>query len=297
MPKILIVANNCKWKSWDEKIKALKLWYSPAFDLEVDLVHTKFKNIPFEQYAPGNVGVARDWYDKNVSVLASDKYDVVLFTVNLKQWKGKEIRGWRTENNLGVEELQVGSDEHGKYSYMGFTHPGGRWFNVARHEIAHAVYHKQRKVDNTHKWWDLGKLENVLLEIKEYVVTLTRDTDNGKQTTGTLTADGFKCSTLERPWLDNKKNVSCIPKGKYHVVFSFSPKFMKGTYEILNVPNRSGVRFHSGNFVFDVEGCILLGNGYKDINGDGQLDIVNSRVAIKQFEDLLGRQPFTLIIK
>ena len=72
---------------------------------------------------------------------------------------------------------------------------------------------------------------------------------------------------------------------------------MKYTYEVRNVPGRSGIRIHVGNFFNQIQGCILLGYGYKDVNNDGRLDIINSKISITDFERLLDKKPFTLVIK
>ncbi len=129
------------------------------------------------------------------------------------------------------------------------------------------------------------------------IVTLTRKKDDGIQTVGKLSTDGFSCCTLEKPWFNNASNISCIPKGTYQVKYTFSYKFLKYTYEIQNVLNRSGIRIHSGNFFFDILGCILLGDSYSFLNDDGEIDILNPKATINKFETLLNKQPFTLIIK
>lgn len=134
------------------------------------------------------------------------------------------------------------------------------------------------------------------LKESDKVVTLTRQLDTGIETLGELKYGEFSCKTLERPWKDNKPNISCIPKGTYRCRYNFSPKFMKYTYELQNVHKRSGIRIHSGNYFSDIQGCILLGTGYKDLNNDKQTDIINSKVTVKRLEDLLGKQDFTLVI-
>jgi len=118
------------------------------------------------------------------------------------------------------------------------------------------------------------------------VVTLTRTKDDGKETEGTLSCTGFTCDTLERPWLNNQINVSCIPKGSYNCVWTFMPDLNEYHYEVQNVPGRSGIFIHEGNFVTDVEGCIMLGATFADINGDGQPDVTSSRVTLAKFEAL-----------
>lgn len=127
-------------------------------------------------------------------------------------------------------------------------------------------------------------------------VTIKRYSDDGKQVLGFLTMEGFQCKTLERPWKDNAPNISCIPKGTYNVVWSFSPKFMKYTYEIQNVTGRSGIRIHPANFFFSLQGCIALGDSTSDINSDGTVDILNSTVTLDKFQKLLNKKPFILKI-
>lgn len=145
-----------------------------------------------------------------------------------------------------------------------------------------------------------GNFEQQLKLISDFfkpVVVINRITDDGVQTLGNLIYDNFKCKTLERPWKENKSNISCIPKGIYNVVWSFSPKFMKWTYLLEGTGRRTGIRIHSGNYWFDIQGCILLGDSYKDINKDGRVDILNSRLSVTRFEELLSKRSFTLVIQ
>lgn len=128
-------------------------------------------------------------------------------------------------------------------------------------------------------------------------VTITRKSDDGVQTLGELQFGNFTCKTLEKPWKDNKKSISCVPKGQYRVKWSFFHRKLRYAYLLQNVPNRTGIFIHSGNFFFDIEGCILLGTGYKDINKDGKVDIINSTVTVKKFDDLMDKKDFILIIK
>lgn len=59
--------------------------------------------------------------------------------------------------------------------------------------------------------------------------------------------------------LENIKTL--IPSGElYQVKVTMSPKFKKETPEVLNVPNRSGIRIHTGNYAEDCSGCLLIGN-------------------------------------
>jgi hypothetical protein len=108
----------------------------------------------------------------------------------------------------------------------------------------------------------------------------------------------YSCKTLELPWNGNQKNSSCIPVGNYEVVKYDSPN--KGMVFLLkDVPGRDSIEIHSGNYAagnhIDTKGCILPGAGFEDINGDGNLDVFDSR---KTMDRLLAVLPdeFTLNI-
>ncbi len=83
---------------------------------------------------------------------------------------------------------------------------------------------------------------------------------------GVLLDDGVPfCVTLERPWLDNRRNVSCIPEGEHLCRRVNSPKF-GNTFEVTDVPFRSHILFHKGNLKEDTHGCILVGEQYEPLN-------------------------------
>lgn len=71
--------------------------------------------------------------------------------------------------------------------------------------------------------------------------------------------DGVQLYTIERPNLGNKPRVSCIPEGRYKVIKStfFTGKSKgKRAFRLKDVPNRSGILIHLGNYPRDVVGCI-----------------------------------------
>lgn len=67
------------------------------------------------------------------------------------------------------------------------------------------------------------------------------------------------CLTLELPWLDNQKNISCIPIGLYDVL-PYSSKKYPDAYSVQNVPDRTNILLHGGNNLSHTQGCILLGS-------------------------------------
>ena len=115
--------------------------------------------------------------------------------------------------------------------------------------------------------------------------------DNAKQTEGVLYLINnnkvvFECKTLELPWKGNNRRVSCIPVGKYKAIKHVSPKFGNCLW-IKDVPNRSEILIHPANYVQQLLGCIALGNKHTDINGDGLIDVADSRTTVNKLLNLI----------
>lgn len=52
---------------------------------------------------------------------------------------------------------------------------------------------------------------------------------------------------------------TAIPSGTYEIVVDFSNRFQKEMCHILNVPDFTGIRIHSGETIADTDGCLLVG--------------------------------------
>lgn len=103
----------------------------------------------------------------------------------------------------------------------------------------------------------------------------------------------FECKTLELPWLNNQSYISCIPTGKYQLRRAeSSPKISYPHLQVLDVPNRTGIAIHIGNFNTEIEGCILVGKDYMDINLDKVMDLTSSEVTLQKI--LLYFPPYTI---
>ncbi len=96
----------------------------------------------------------------------------------------------------------------------------------------------------------------------------------------------YSCKTLELPWRDNVRRLSCIPAGTYTVI-----KRTYGRYyaaykkrwghefglEVADVDGRGDILIHTGNTTSHTLGCILVGT---DIHGDpDDPQLLASRVA------------------
>ena len=123
---------------------------------------------------------------------------------------------------------------------------------------------------------------------------LVRDKQDEWATLGRLFVDGeYLCRTLERPWLNNQRSVSCIPTGAYHGAIQPSPRFRRDLPELLDVPGRSQILFHAGNTPEDTEGCILVGME----RAEYEPRILQSRAALAKLMDALAGEDFTLEVR
>lgn len=108
----------------------------------------------------------------------------------------------------------------------------------------------------------------------------------------------YTCKTLELPWLDNKRGISCIPKGIYKCVFYNSPS--KGEALLIkDVKDRSYIEIHKGNYNSQIRGCVLVGSEWKDINSDGIRDVINSGKTLDKILEILkssGQKEFEIEI-
>ena len=127
---------------------------------------------------------------------------------------------------------------------------------------------------------------------------IIRDTFTKESTIGKLYINGESfCDTLENPYINNERNISCIPEGQYKVRLRLARESATRDYLHLlvqDVPNRDWILFHRGNTSKDTSGCILVGNGRE------QDAVNNSRLAmdlvIKEILNL-GGENINLIIK
>lgn len=55
------------------------------------------------------------------------------------------------------------------------------------------------------------------------------------------------------------QNETAISAGRYRVIVDWSNRFKKYAFHILDVPNFTGIRIHSGNTDEDTDGCLLVG--------------------------------------
>jgi hypothetical protein len=123
-------------------------------------------------------------------------------------------------------------------------------------------------------------------------------TYNTKITTGVLSIGSeFMTNTMELPWLNNGRNISCIPEGMYEVIKQKATKTRPyDFFRLMFVPDRSGILIHRITYVKDLRGCIGVGREWFDLNKDGIPELIKSGDALRE---MINRLPdsFTLEIK
>lgn len=107
----------------------------------------------------------------------------------------------------------------------------------------------------------------------------------------------FEFRTLELPWKNNERKVSCIPEGEY-LVHKIQPngKRQYEYFHVQNVPGRDSILFHPGNYTRQILGCILPGENHVDLDKDGIIDITNTTTTLKMLTAMMPAK-FKLTIK
>lgn len=139
------------------------------------------------------------------------------------------------------------------------------------------------------------------------IAVLTRGPSTDEGTFGVLAFGEQVVNTVELPWRDNVRQISCIPPGTYECAIVQSPRFGR-VYEVKNVPGRSHVLIHPANFAGDAElgwttelqGCISPGERrgrIKNTSGKMQRAVLVSRPAVAKLMSWAAGAPFTLEVK
>lgn len=124
--------------------------------------------------------------------------------------------------------------------------------------------------------------------------TLTRFEESPQGTVGVLRDDfgDFQCYVGELPERENMRRISRIPAGSYRVVSHHSPRF-KRCWLLLDVPGRSNILIHRGNYFGDKhqgwqthsQGCLIVGSKYGILGK--QRAVLASAVAFAHLKTIL----------
>lgn len=104
-------------------------------------------------------------------------------------------------------------------------------------------------------------------------------------TFGRVILDDFQCYSVERQWLGNTPNLSCIPVGTYDIIRVPNLKKKGAQWQFVDVPDRSAIEFHVANVASEVQGCIGLGKSLGTLWG--QWAVMESADTLLLFNKLL----------
>lgn len=130
----------------------------------------------------------------------------------------------------------------------------------------------------------IGKLLAIVgsKENKMKYITLIRVSYHHDGTFGVLLDENVPFAlTVEREWLNNVRDISCIPVGKYICRRVRSPKF-GDTFEVTDVPDRTHILFHWGNIEDDTEGCIVVAEQFESLGE--KVAVLSSKKGYSEFK-------------
>jgi hypothetical protein len=98
-----------------------------------------------------------------------------------------------------------------------------------------------------------------LAQKKPLKITIFRQSATEKCTSGYIAVDGnIVAYTVELPFVNNISCISSIPSGTYTAMLRYD-KSDKWRIELKDVPERSGIQIHVGNWPREIQGCVLVG--------------------------------------
>jgi hypothetical protein len=135
-------------------------------------------------------------------------------------------------------------------------------------------------------------------------------------TVGRLVAEGgFACDTLELPWKDNQRGMSCIKDDSYIGWIWHSPTLGRPVIRLEDKHGRKDCLIHNatwagdvsldldgdgnaGDLITQVHGCTAVGMGYGMIqrkDGEQQFGILSSKDTLARLVEHLGAGQHTFI--
>ena len=113
-------------------------------------------------------------------------------------------------------------------------------------------------------------------------------------TLGKLSVGDWSCFTIERPWKDNRPNVSFIPEGTY-ACQPFSGSRFQDVIQLMDVPDRSYILIHVANFPHDIEGCIGVGDRF--VSDSLEPAVYNSKKTLAALMDIFNGHEERMTLK
>ena len=115
-------------------------------------------------------------------------------------------------------------------------------------------------------------------------------------TLGYLDVGNNTYSVLELPWRGNEPRRSCIPEGVYTMRLRQSQVVTRTTggrhaqgWEVQEVPGRSFIMFHPGNYTRNTDGCLLPGRRFSWTSAEGFM-VTDSQITFEALMNCLSAQ-------
>lgn len=105
------------------------------------------------------------------------------------------------------------------------------------------------------------------------------------------------CFSIELPWLQNQRNVSCIPEGRYELTKQFHPKY--GDHlRVMRVSGRDGILIHpASDAKKHLRGCIAPVSSLISPGKGTQSRLANEKLKALVFEALEQKENVVITIK
>jgi len=147
--KLLVLANNLNWTSLPEKLEAVRAFYAPACDLDIELRHTALQPI-FARYPDVALPIIdHDWYDANLAAPNALKADIILFIT--EPGTVTTYQGYMNQNTIGPWETTVYVHGENDHTFIDGIDLGNSFVLTACHELSHVFYRMVTKPDATHR--------------------------------------------------------------------------------------------------------------------------------------------------
>lgn len=129
---------------------------------------------------------------------------------------------------------------------------------------------------------DLVIVRNYMISVMNKFI-LKREIIANTAILGTLyDGDKILARSLENPYRESSKD-SAIPTGKYRCTKDDTG--IHRYWKLLNVPGRSNIESHPGNFEADTEGCIIYGKSWSIMKN--QLSVTDSVATFVRLKKIL----------
>jgi hypothetical protein len=149
--KLLVLANHLDWASLPAKIEAVKAFYAPVCNLDIEIRRVSLypTYALYPELAPLYV-IDRGYYDLNIAAPNALAADIILFVteapLNIATYEG-----YMSFNNVGPWETTVFAHGENDHTYVDGKDLGDAFVLMACHELSHAFYRICGKRDATHR--------------------------------------------------------------------------------------------------------------------------------------------------